>query len=201
MRCHGGALALCGWLVAAPPAHGYHIGSTVNIPRTGARRRCAVSDLAEGSKSDGSLPARHKRSVLSCESRSMSSTAIALLAGAAAGTAVLVAVAYKSDWRWTGFPREPGYEKARRDPAGPTLWDWLQLLVVPLVLALAAFALNDAQTRRQQRQENDRAHREQARAVDDAREQTLRGYLQRMSDLMLHSPLGSPARRRSPACS
>jgi hypothetical protein len=41
---------------------------------------------------------------------------------AAAGSAVLIAASYTFDWGWTGF-------------RGKTLWDWLELMVLPLVLA------------------------------------------------------------------
>ena len=45
----------------------------------------------------------------------------ALLWSALAGVVVLVAAGYTLDWGWTGFH-------------GNTLWDWLELLLVPLVL-------------------------------------------------------------------
>jgi len=124
---------------------------------------------------------------------------VVLIVGAVAA-AVVVALAYKRQWRWTGLPADPGDEKARRPPSpAKTLWDWLQLFVVPLVLAVAAFALNASQQSRQQRQEDKRAASERARAEDSAREQTLRDYVQQMSQLMLDTPLGAHGaqRRRS----
>ncbi len=58
---------------------------------------------------------------------------------------VLIFVGYRFDW--TGFARK-------------TLWDWLQLLIIPLVLAVAALLFNFANTRTerqiaQQRYEQD----------------------------------------------
>ncbi|MGH9886103.1 MAG: hypothetical protein ACREBE_11275 [bacterium] len=47
----------------------------------------------------------------------------AVFAGAAAGFAILVALGYGLDLHWTGFP-------------GNRLWDWLELLVLPLTVAL-----------------------------------------------------------------
>ena len=81
-------------------------------------------------------------------------------------------------WQRTGF-------------AGKTLWDWLQLLIVPLVLALAAFALNAAQADRDRAQDARQAAQERLAAEDGAREDTLRGYLQQVSDLITHEGLAS----------
>ena len=44
---------------------------------------------------------------------------------------------------WTGFN---GNNKS-----GKTLWDWLQLLIVPVVLSVAAFFFNLATSRREQK--------------------------------------------------
>jgi uncharacterized protein YjbI with pentapeptide repeats len=117
------------------------------------------------------------------------------------GAAVLAAVvfmvlAYRRDWRWTGLPADPG-DGSPGAVARPskTLWDWLQMLIVPLVLAVAAFGLNFAQTSRDrkreerdaataQRAEARRAARDRAMAADRAHEQTLEAYLKEMADLM-----------------
>jgi hypothetical protein len=81
-------------------------------------------------------------------------------------------------WQRTGF-------------AGKTLWDWLQLLIVPLVLALAAFALNAAQADRDRQQDARQAAQERVVAEDRAREDALRGYLQQISDLITDHGLAS----------
>ncbi len=47
-------------------------------------------------------------------------------------------------WDWTGF-------------GDKTAWDWMQLLIVPLVLAVGAFSFNEAQTTRQLETEERRA--------------------------------------------
>ena len=119
---------------------------------------------------------------------------VAVLAVAAA--VAFTVIAYRRDWRWTGLPADPGDGTPAAPPRpAKTLWDWLQLLIVPLVLALAAFGLNAAQVDRDRRQEERRAEqerklearraaRDRASAEDRAREETLRTYLQQMSDLM-----------------
>lgn len=77
-----------------------------------------------------------------------------------------------------------------------TLWDWLQLLGIPVALATLAFLLNDAQSSREQRREakretqqrkieDRRAAQQRRTAADVERESTLRTYLAQMSDLML----------------
>jgi len=86
--------------------------------------------------------------------------------------ALLVLMGYRSGWAWTGF-------------SDKTLWDWLQLLVIPLALAAVAFGLNYLQSEREQLREDRRARRELAIADDDRRETVLRAYLDQMSDLML----------------
>jgi hypothetical protein len=119
---------------------------------------------------------------------------------ACAAVVVFVLIAYARRWRWTGFVAPATAEQRASAPsqfAHKTLWDWLQLLIVPLVLAFAAFALNDAQDRRNEENEKLRDARERAIALDARRQQTLADYLQRMSDLVLeHGPGASRAGSR-----
>jgi hypothetical protein len=87
---------------------------------------------------------------------------------AAAAAVAFTVVAYRRQWLWTGLPTHPGDGTAANPPRpAKTLWDWLQLLVVPLVLALAAFALNAAQSDRDRRQEETRAAQE--RTLEEGR--------------------------------
>jgi fructose-1,6-bisphosphatase/inositol monophosphatase family enzyme len=69
------------------------------------------------------------------------------------------------------------------------MWDWLQLLGIPVALAALAFLLNDAQTRRDQQREDHRSAQQRTTAADAERENTLRAYLAQMSELMLHDDL------------
>jgi Pentapeptide repeats (8 copies) len=93
--------------------------------------------------------------------------------------AAFTSLAYVRGWSWTGFGRK-------------TLWDWLQLLIVPLVLAVAAYALNREQEKRDQAREDARHRNEQALAKDGHRDGLLRDYMQRMSDLVLTHDAGGP---------
>lgn len=69
--------------------------------------------------------------------------------------------AYRFSWSGTGFLNK-------------TLWDWLQLLIIPLVLAVAALLFNLATTRT-----------EQKIASDKQREDHLQIYLDCISELLL----------------
>ena len=97
-------------------------------------------------------------------------------------------------------------EKTARKPCtvkefgGRPLWDWLQLLIVPLVLAAIGFWFTASQDARQQRIENQRAQQaqniedkrakaERALAKQRAQDEALQAYLAQMSNLMLDKNL------------
>jgi len=77
--------------------------------------------------------------------------------------------AYRFGWAGTGFLNK-------------TLWDWLQLLIIPVVLAIVALLFNRANSRT-----------EQQIALDKQREELFQTYLDRMSDLLLKEGLRSSA--------
>ena len=105
--------------------------------------------------------------------------------------AVFIALAYWRGWGWAGFAETPTKKKVDGKDVQPakTLWDWLQLLVIPLALAGLAFLLNNAQSNREQRREDQRAASQREIARDASREETLRAYLAQMSDLILDRKL------------
>jgi uncharacterized protein YjbI with pentapeptide repeats len=99
--------------------------------------------------------------------------------------------------RWTGFG--PSTKNADVQP-GKTLWEWLGLLFVPTILALGGFLLNrwqkqhddriqQAQEQQQQLIEEARREREEAAAIQRAQDETLRAYLDQMSNLMVDKEL------------
>ncbi|PLS77233.1 MAG: hypothetical protein CYG59_24820, partial [Chloroflexi bacterium] len=76
---------------------------------------------------------------------------------------------------WTGFgarPRSDGLEP------GKTLWDWLELLIVPVGLALIAFWFNQGEK-----------GRERELATDQQREDALQAYLDKMGELLIKEKL------------
>jgi hypothetical protein len=91
---------------------------------------------------------------------------------------IVVVGGYTGSWYfgWTGladYTKPPGV-----DERGKTLWDWLQLLIIPAVLAGGAMWFS-------------RAEREAEReiAADRLREAALQTYLDRMTDLLLEKEL------------
>jgi uncharacterized protein YjbI with pentapeptide repeats len=83
-----------------------------------------------------------------------------------------------------------------RELGGKTLWDWLQLLIVPLVLAIIGllFEMQQAERQRaleeqQQALEDRRAKAEQELAEQRAQADALQAYLDQMGDLLLERNL------------
>ena len=105
---------------------------------------------------------------------------------------------------WTGFsaytsPPHPEHTDFQRSK---TFWDWLQLLIIPVILAAGALWFNyhqdqiNMQTSKQQYQ-NDvniaatRYANDQRLAADQQQETTLKSYLDDMSSLLLDKHLRS----------
>src|SRR5215212_3912607 len=77
---------------------------------------------------------------------------------------------------WTGFQ-------------GKTVWDFLQLLIVPLMLVAIGLVFALQQDARQQRVEEQRAEAERELAEQRAQDEALQAYLDQMSQLMLERKL------------
>lgn len=84
---------------------------------------------------------------------------------------------------WTGFGEHPRNEEVV--PA-KTLWDFMGVLIVPLVLALGLYFLNSSQRANEQdiAKENRETDREIAR--DRQHQATLENYFDRMTALMVN---------------
>jgi uncharacterized protein YjbI with pentapeptide repeats len=111
--------------------------------------------------------------------------------------ATVVGLGYWQRWAWTGVALKWFWSGL----APKSAWDWLELLIIPIVLGASVLwfnrqarrAQNDIETRRQklaqmlaqQERGNDR-HIAEDRARDDA----LRSYFDRMSELILDKNLG-----------
>src|SRR5690242_3673820 len=91
---------------------------------------------------------------------------------------ILIVLGYLNHWNWTGV--NGGYSKITRKniivdgkPAdvdlalAKTLWDWLQLLVVPLVLAIGGFWLNQIQKNRDNQIADERARTDREISSDN----------------------------------
>jgi hypothetical protein len=90
------------------------------------------------------------------------------VAGIVAAVALLISLygGYHFGWKWTGLTKGSRFTKR-------TLWDWLQLLIIPAVLAGGGLWFN-RQQREQELQSADRR----------AQDETLQAFLDQMSDLL-----------------
>jgi uncharacterized protein YjbI with pentapeptide repeats len=86
-------------------------------------------------------------------------------------------------------------QKGKRTPwtlrefGGKTVWDWMGLLIVPIVLSLITVVFAWQQDVRQQQIENQRAEAERELAQQRAQDESLQAYLDQMSTLMLEKDL------------
>ena len=94
-------------------------------------------------------------------------------------------------WReWTGVG-ERRWKTSPDEDVQPsnTLWDWLQLLVVPAILIGVTFVWSATQTRSDNRREDRRIAADRAAAKEAREDATLQTYLDQMSGLMLREKL------------
>lgn len=91
-----------------------------------------------------------------------------------------VLAAYRFGWSSTGFLNK-------------SLWDWLQLLIVPLALAVIALVFQRANSRTEQQIAKQRWEQDQQIALDKQREDRLQAYLDCFAELMLEKQLRSSA--------
>jgi hypothetical protein len=104
---------------------------------------------------------------------------------------VLSVLGYIFNWDWVGLgpyissPHPNGSNFQR----GKTLWDWLQLLIIPAVLAVGGFIINLTISRGEQEATKQRAKFEREVAEDNQREAALQAYIDKMSELLLEKKL------------
>jgi uncharacterized protein YjbI with pentapeptide repeats len=128
---------------------------------------------------------------------------LAVIIGAAMlGIALLVVLVlgYIFNWGWTGLGFYIPPTKDSNFQRGKTLWDWLQLLIIPAVLVAAGYVINLTISRSEQEATKQRAQSEQEAAekrakteheiaLDNQRETALQVYIDKMSELLLHENL------------
>ena len=98
-------------------------------------------------------------------------------------------------WTWTGFnggfiqttttSTNHGITTATVQPPVKSLWDWLQLFIIPAVLAGAGLGFSYNERRASERNTNT----EREIAADNQRQETLQAYLNNISELLLHANL------------
>ena len=116
---------------------------------------------------------------------------IGIIVLAVVGATTVVILGYQMQWNWTGFNASTGPNVRQYQPT-KTLWDWMQLLIVPIVLAIAVFLLNFAMNQNERAEAKRRNETERDIALDNQRETSLQNYLDRMSDLLLNNQLRDP---------
>ena len=70
---------------------------------------------------------------------------------------IVLICGYVFEWEWTGLVKDTNFPKR-------TLWDWMQLLIIPAVIAGGTIWFNQRQQARQQEQESAIADLEEQRA-------------------------------------
>jgi hypothetical protein len=88
---------------------------------------------------------------------------------------------YRFNWSWTGFIGDK--EKYK------TLYDWMQLLIIPAVLAIAGYIINLTISRGEQEATKQRDQTDRHIELDRQHEATLKEYIDKMSRLILHNNL------------
>lgn len=105
---------------------------------------------------------------------------------------VVIVVGYGYTHSWTGFSenRQP-MNRAKEDLwRAKTLWDWLQLLIVPVVLAVIAFLFSWAEKRNDRLITQQRTEEDKGIARRRTQDATLQSYLDQVAQLLLHKEDG-----------
>ena len=114
----------------------------------------------------------------------------AVLGAATAVAAVVVLIRVGQRYQWTGFGESVQPKSDNQEiQARKTLWDWLQLFIVPLALAAIGLWFAAQQETRQQQIEAKRAESERHIEEQRAQDAALQAYLDQMSQLMLEGNL------------
>jgi uncharacterized protein YjbI with pentapeptide repeats len=113
-----------------------------------------------------------------------------ILGAATAVVAIVVLIRVGQQYQWTGFGESVSPKSGDQEiQARKTLWDWLQLFIVPLALAAIGLWFAAQQEARQQQIEAKRAQSEQQIEEQRAQDAALQAYLDQMSQLMLEGNL------------
>ena len=84
---------------------------------------------------------------------------------------------------WTGFG---DFTKPDSNYVpGKTLWDWMQLFIIPIFLSIGVFLLNRSEREGERRRAEQHANLEREIATDRQQEAALQSYLDRIADLLL----------------
>jgi len=79
---------------------------------------------------------------------------------------------YLFGWKWTGLPNK-------------TLWDWLNLLIVPAVLALGGYFFTRSENRRTREDADQQRSLDREIAEERRQDEALQAYLDQMSGMLI----------------
>jgi hypothetical protein len=95
---------------------------------------------------------------------------------------------------WTGFG--PYIDADGKQQPAKTLWEWMQLLIIPLVLALGAFWLERGERKSDRQIAEDRYKHDREISQDQQREAALQAYFDKMTEMLLDKD--HPLRKSKP---
>jgi len=117
-----------------------------------------------------------------------------VIAVAVAGVGLYYFLQINHGCDWTGLGEcRISTQQSEEVRLARTLWDWLELLIVPIVLAGTGFVFNRAIQTSERTSSEHRALLERQIAEDGLRETALQSYLDKMSDLLLDRKLRTSA--------
>lgn len=100
---------------------------------------------------------------------------------------IIITLGYINNWAWAGLgSNAPSFH-------GKTLWDWLQLLIIPAVLAVGGYVFNLTVSRNERDAVTKRDQTERDIAQDNQREAAFQEYIDKMSELLLDRKLRESA--------
>ena len=95
---------------------------------------------------------------------------------ASAGVIVLILFVYRFNLPWTGFTQRPIANTSQYQPA-KTLWDWMQLLIVPVFLSASVIFISHRLGRSSREREDDRRREDELQAYFEKMELFLKEHL------------------------
>src|SRR5687768_6153382 len=101
---------------------------------------------------------------------------------AALALLIIVICGYLFQWPWTGLTSS---EVPPNTQPTKTLWDWLDLLIVPAVLAIGGYLFNNSQNQRTREDANQQRDLDRYLAEERRQDEALQAYLNHMSEMLM----------------
>ncbi|GAC1350213.1 MAG: hypothetical protein NVSMB27_30580 [Ktedonobacteraceae bacterium] len=91
---------------------------------------------------------------------------VGIITVVSAGVIVLILFVYRLNLPWTGFTQRPIPNTSQYQPA-KTLWDWMQLLIVPLFLSASVISISHILGRSSRERDDDRRREDELQKYKD----------------------------------